>query len=114
MDKYTNDVIEAVTREYLKGVLMTPEADKSLSNNRIALFKKQADRLLRMELFVYAVKKVVAQTKDILLLQTNSQEEVLINRGALLGLRALEQEIRGWTAGGKAPKDNDEEEDNNP
>lgn len=92
-------VLRMVTTEYLNGVLLEVEEDVTkLSAGKINSYKKEAERILKMDVFRYVVRQIADQTKDTILLKSLTQDDVLVNRGILLGLKHLEGQLLQWCA----------------
>lgn len=90
-------LLRQIIRDYLQGIMMEPAIDiKELTQGQINRMKKQSQVILKSEVFKHCMRTVAEQTKDILLLKSTSQDEVMVNRGVILGLRALEQALSQW------------------
>jgi hypothetical protein len=109
MEPYVEKIIREVSNRYLEEIALAPTIDvEKLSASRREAWKKQASRTLKSELFQYIVKDLSEQVKNILLLKSTNQESVLVNRGFLLGLQAVQKNLQSWCAGGSIlPEDED-------
>jgi len=101
MNDFTESMIREVTTRYLQDIALDLRVDMSkLSASRRESFKRQAGRILKSELFMHILRDLADQAKNILLLKAVNNESVLVNRGFLLGLQAVEKNLRDWTAHG--------------
>lgn len=101
MQDFTDAVIRSIANRYIQEIALDLRVDMTkLSSSKRESFKRQAARILKSELFMHILRNLADQAKDILLLKATNQDSVLVNRGFLLGLKAVETNLREWTAHG--------------